>query len=89
MSVRLTDKEEVLVEFVYFLSSGKIVKDSSGDRWHESGASLQEIKSLLNKSIKSKNGETMIQNLNENGREFLNELKIYINKKEKFKQQLF
>lgn len=82
MSNELTERDEVLIELVYYLAVGRIVLDKKdGLKYHIPGIKLKDIKSFMETHLEKKN-TTVISCIDLEGREFLNELKSYINKKE-------
>lgn len=70
MSRKLTNREELLVELIWFISYGTET---------ETGLNLKDTKSFLTKPISSKGGRNCLECLQDEGREFLNELIAFMN----------
>ena len=69
MSKTLSPKEELLVELVHLLAFGDA---------DEMGLNLEEVKRLLLRPINAKNGLNSLECLDQEGRDFLEELKSYL-----------
>ena len=66
MAKKLTSYEKNLVELVHFIS-------------YKKGLNLKDTYNFLQHPIESKNGKSALDCIRENGRNFLNELRLYMN----------
>jgi DNA-binding transcriptional MerR regulator len=69
----LSEFEEHLVELIHFLAFGSK---------KQKGLTIREVKQFLNTPIKDRQNMTPIELIAKDGREFINELKTYLNELE-------